>query len=199
MVRFIPKLQRQFAQFLLHGSPERLRILIPSTCVGLRYDPIYLYPTKFFSAACLRPVRARPSHSRLGLVKERICLLFKPTCLDRLIQQADGLHFCVTPQAQTIYTGYGIINPFSIAYAFQPRLRYRLTLSRLTLLRKPQTFGGQVFHLSYRYLCQHLLFYDLQHTSQYTFAAHRMFLYHSAFQAESKTSASSFSPEYCRR
>ena len=40
MVRFIPKLQRQFAQFLLHGSPERLRILFSTTCVGLRYGPL---------------------------------------------------------------------------------------------------------------------------------------------------------------
>ena len=40
----------------------------------------------------------------------------------------------------------GNIDPLSIAYAFQPRLRPRLTLRGLTLRRKPQVFGGRVFH-----------------------------------------------------
>ena len=33
----IPKLRGQFAEFLNNHSPVGLRILIPSTCVGLRY------------------------------------------------------------------------------------------------------------------------------------------------------------------
>ena len=33
----IPKLRGQFAEFLNNPSPAGLRILIPSTCVGLRY------------------------------------------------------------------------------------------------------------------------------------------------------------------
>ena len=33
----IPKLRGQFAEFLNSSSSERLRILIPPTCVGLRY------------------------------------------------------------------------------------------------------------------------------------------------------------------
>ena len=33
----IPKLRDEFAEFLNGGSLERLRILSPSTCVGLRY------------------------------------------------------------------------------------------------------------------------------------------------------------------
>jgi hypothetical protein len=43
---------------------------------------------------------------------------------------------------------YGNIDPLSIAYACQPRLRPRLTLRGLTLRRKPQVFGGRVFHTS---------------------------------------------------
>ena len=50
---------------------------------------------------------------------------------------------------------YGNINPFSIRYGFRPLLRDRLTLGRLTLPRKPWVFGEQVFHLFYRYSCQH--------------------------------------------
>jgi hypothetical protein len=42
----------------------------------------------------------------------------------------------------------GNIDPLSIAYAFQPRLRPRLTLRGLTLRRKPQVYGGRVSHTS---------------------------------------------------
>ena len=43
------------------------------------------------------------------------------------------------PTASSHSTRYRFrnINRISIDYAFRPRLRYRLTLSRLTLLRKP--------------------------------------------------------------
>lgn len=47
------------------------------------------------------------------------------------------------------------INLIPINYAFQPRLRGRLTLRRLPLRRKPWTFGENVSHILDRYLCQH--------------------------------------------
>ena len=47
------------------------------------------------------------------------------------------------------------INLLPIDYAFLPRLRGRLTLLRLTLSRKPWTFGEGVSHPFYRYSCQH--------------------------------------------
>ena len=59
---------------------------------------------------------------------------------------------------------YWTMNQFPIDYAFQPRLRGRLTLGRLPLPRKPRAFGGQVFHLSFRYSCLHPHFRYLQHT-----------------------------------
>ena len=37
----LPKLQDYFAEFLSHGSLEHLRILTPTTCVGLRYELLY--------------------------------------------------------------------------------------------------------------------------------------------------------------
>ena len=52
-------------------------------------------------------------------------------------------------------TRYRNINLFPIDYAFLPRLRGRLTLLRLTLSRKPWTFGEGVSHPFYRYSCQH--------------------------------------------
>ena len=67
------------------------------------------------------------------------------------------------------HTGAGIFNLLSIAYAFRPRLRVRLTLRRLTLLRKPEIYGDNVFHIVYRYLCQHLLFRPLQYGSRHAF------------------------------
>ena len=50
---------------------------------------------------------------------------------------------------------YGNINPFPINYGFRPCLRGRLTPGRLPLPGKPWVFGEQVFHLFYRYSCQH--------------------------------------------
>lgn len=72
---------------------------------------------------------AKPSRSRLGLKRERIYLLSKPTRLDHLIHQVADLHSCVPPYGRTNFTRYGNVDPFSIAYASRPRLRVRLTLS----------------------------------------------------------------------
>ena len=72
---------------------------------------------------------------------------------------------------------YGNINPFSIRYGFRPLLRDRLTLGRLTLPRKPWVFGEQVFHLFYRYSCQHNHFTAVQHTFRYTFSPQRTLPY----------------------
>ena len=47
------------------------------------------------------------------------------------------------------------INRVPIDYAFQPRLRGRLTLPGLALDRKPWIFGDRVSHSVYRYSCPH--------------------------------------------
>ena len=47
------------------------------------------------------------------------------------------------------------INTLPISYAFQPRLRGRLTPGRLPLPGKPWVYGERVFHPFYRYSCQH--------------------------------------------
>ena len=46
-------------------------------------------------------------------------------------------------------------NHVPIDYGLRPRLRGRLTLRCLPLRRKPWIFGGEAFHLSLCYLCQH--------------------------------------------
>ncbi len=73
---------------------------------------------------------------------------------------------------------YGNINPFSIRYGFRPLLRDRLTPGRLTLPGKPWVFGEQVFHLFYRYSCQHNHFPPVQDTSQCPFCLTGTLPYH---------------------
>src|SRR4029079_18655168 len=58
------------------------------------------------------------------------------------------LVFPVTPLVIAVASWYRNINLLAIAYAFRPRLRSRLTLSRRTLLRKPRTIGGVDSHHS---------------------------------------------------
>ena len=60
--------------------------------------------------------------------------------------------------------GAGILNLLAIVYAHRPRLRTRLTLGGRTFPRKPWVYGGQGFHLSYRYSCLHPHFPSLHHT-----------------------------------
>ena len=60
-----------------------------------------------------------------------------------------------------------------IDYAFQPRLRGRLTLRRLALRRNPWAFGERVSHPLYRYSCQHSHFRYLQPGSRLTFTGLR--------------------------
>jgi hypothetical protein len=73
------------------------------------------------------------------------------------------------PFAQTPRRWCRNINLLSIVYAFRPRLRNRLTLSRLPLPRKPQTYGEWVSHPFYRYSCLHKLFQDLQQSLRSAF------------------------------
>ena len=83
-----------------------------------------------------------------------------------------------TPSPHRSYKRYGNIKPLSIDYPLRVRLRPRLTLIRLALIRKPYPFGGRVSLPPYRYLCLHLLFQKLHHSSRCNFAAAGMLPYH---------------------
>ena len=63
------------------------------------------------------------------------------------------------------------INLLSIAYAFRPRLRDRLTLGGLTFPRKPWAFGEWGSHPLCRYSCRHNHFQALHHASRSGFTA----------------------------
>ena len=69
-----------------------------------------------------------------------------PTCLPQGNHRLGSLSLPRRPIGQTDATWYGNINPLAIGYAFRPRLRTRLTLSRRTLLRKPWAIGGEDSH-----------------------------------------------------
>ena len=103
--------------------------------------------------------------SLLGFAS-RICLRGIPTSLHQ--HPTVGPPIFLRPSIAH-YKKYGNINPFSISYGFRPRLRVRLTLGRLTLPRNPWVFGEQVFHLFYRYSCQHNHFSTVHYTLQCSF------------------------------
>ena len=78
-----------------------------------------------------------PSPSQLSFIWKADFPTFQPNCLDALIQQRAYPILLRPPITQTEVWWYRNINLLSIAYAFQPRLRPRLTLSGRAFLRKP--------------------------------------------------------------
>ena len=66
-----------------------------------------------------------------------ICLEGPPKIAAGDIHHPVCLSFCVTPSLITHFRWCRNVDLLSIAYAFRPGLRNRLTLSGLTLLRKP--------------------------------------------------------------
>ena len=88
------------------------------------------------------------SASRLSLAR-RICLPDDLRGYPWTTIARDPIAYPVPPSVIAVATWYRNINLLSIAYAFRPRLRSRLTLSRLALLRNPWAFGGGVSHSSF--------------------------------------------------
>ena len=82
-------------------------------------------------------LRRRSSASRLRLNGRRIYLPAALRGYPWTTIARDSLAYPVPPLVIAVATWYRNINLLSIAYAFRPRLRSRLTLSRLALLRNP--------------------------------------------------------------
>ena len=114
-----------------------------------------------------------PTDSLLGFTS-RICRRGIPTSLHQ--HPTVGPPIFLRPSIAH-HKKYGNINPFSIRYGFRPLLRDRLTLGRLTLPRKPWVFGEQVFHLFYRYSCQHNHFSEVHHSFHCSFSPLRTLPY----------------------
>ena len=127
----------QFAEFLNHGYLDRLGILYLPTCVGLGYGHLIHSLDAFLGGVASETRRLEASWHRVSGYATPHFTGATPT---RLPQDDHRLGFHSLPRppiGQMTATWYRNINLLSIDYAFRPRLRYRLTLSRLTLLRKP--------------------------------------------------------------
>jgi hypothetical protein len=72
-----------------------------------------------------------------------------PTCLPQDDHRLGSRSLPRPPIGQAEATRYRNINLLAIDYAFRPRLRTRLTLSRRTLLRNPWAIGGGDSHPSF--------------------------------------------------
>ena len=170
---FLPKLQGHFAEFLNNASPAGLRILSSSTCVGLRYGHV-LHNSGFSwqpeSHASL--LLFAPRHG-FGLLSGFASLT--PTPLAPVFP-FPGHGILLRPHSSD-NTWYRNLNLLSIDYAFQPRLRPRLTQSRSALLWKPWIFGLEDSHL---HLATHSGILSSEKSTapcRYCFAPFRMLLY----------------------
>ena len=104
------------------------------------------------------------------------------------------LPFLVPPSVVTETTWYGNINPLAIDYAFRPRLRSRLTLSRRTLLRNPWTIGGGDSHSSFVTHAGILTSVPSTTRLRGRFTQHRTLSYHVQQSCTSVASAANLSP-----
>ncbi len=95
----------------------------------------------------------------------------QPYCLDAHIHQRAYPTFLRPPITQTVRRWYRNFNLLSIAYAFRPRLRSRLTLSGRAFLRKPWAFDGGDSHPSFRYSYRHSHFKALHQSLRSSFTA----------------------------
>ena len=132
---------------------------------GFSWEPVYvLIPSYLYSGYC--QVR----------LSGRICLpRSTSTPFNRLFRQTAGLSLLRHHIALCISTG--ILTGSSIGIAIRLILRPRLTLIRLTLIRKPWSFGEGGSRPLYRYLYLHLLFHALQDRSPSPFSGHGMLPY----------------------
>ena len=144
----LPKLRSDFAEFLNEGYLDHLSILYLPTSVGFGTGTWNL--PRGFSRRF--GVRDSPALSQLA---SHLGLCGSAFHWSHPYMLTAGQPSPATPSlprppiGQTIPTWHGNINPLAIDYAFRPRLRSRLTLSRRTLLRKPWTIGGGDSHPSF--------------------------------------------------
>jgi hypothetical protein len=141
----LPKLRSNFAEFLNDGYLDHLSILYLPTCVGFGTGTRVL--PRGFSRR--HGVGDSPAYSQLashlGFAVPHLTGT-TPTCLPQDDHRLGSLSLPRPPIGQANTTWYRNINLLAIDYAFRPRLRSRLTLSRRTLLRNPWAIGGEDSH-----------------------------------------------------
>ena len=105
-----------------------------------------------------------------------ICLRpSQPTAFNALFRQRAAVSLLRPRVRRTVSDGILTVSAIGLGHSLN--LRTRLTLNRLTLFRKPWSFGERESHPLYRYLYLHLLFRTLQQGSSPTFGASAMLPY----------------------
>ena len=94
----LPKLRDHFAEFLNEGSHERLGILSPPTCVGLRYGRLVSRLEVFLGGLDFGPsLPFRVTPLQPWIKGARICQSSNPTHKNRDDQRPAPISFHVTP------------------------------------------------------------------------------------------------------
>ena len=125
----IPKLRSYFAEFLSCSSLDHLRILISSTCVGLRYGhPISC--NEAFLGNLIRRSSPEGSYSGFMIDTTDLPIISHYTLEPAIPTAGTAFTFASLLYFITISWWYRNINLFPIEYAFRPLLRIRLTLRR---------------------------------------------------------------------
>jgi hypothetical protein len=140
------------------------------------------------SVSCFRPyghdIGSRSLRPQVALSSEATYAL-EPPC------PSGGQPSFLRPPGFDAMRWYRNINLFSIAYAFRPRLRARLTPGGLTSPGKPWAYGERVSHPFYRYSYRHQLSQNLHHSFRYGFDGAAMLPYHCASSGEDRQSEAS--------
>ena len=149
----LPKLRCQFAEFLNQSSLKRLGILSLPTCVGLRYgQPINSLRGFSWQHGINHFTSISSRHHASVLYKDPDLPRSSTYTLEPGLPTPGWPTLLRPPFAQTLIDRYRNINLFPIVYASQPRLRGRLTLSRLTLLQETLGFRREGFSPSFSLL-----------------------------------------------
>src|SRR5699024_5019548 len=126
-----------------------LRILFPTTCVGLRYGRCSSSP-----AAFLGSVKSMASPTIFGSPSQLMVLQGGFACPDhsllgRALPVARSIYPTASPHHSNGRHRYRNFCLLAIAYASLPRLRSRLTQGGRAFLWTPQSFGGRDSHPSF--------------------------------------------------
>ena len=131
-------------RFLDHGSPDRLGMLYPPTCVGFGTGACGARPRGFSRRHGICCFARRGFVSRLGLWGSRTCLAPGLRAFTGTSRTPHSMPFRVAARARARRRRYGNVRPLRIGYACRPRLSPRLTLGGLASPRKPWACGGRV-------------------------------------------------------
>ena len=133
----LPKLRGHFAEFLNESSLDHLQdSLLAYLCRFAVRAPLTSLEAFSWQCGIRNFATTFRSPSQLSLTGNGFAY-FQPNCLDADLQYRAYPILLRPPIAQMVRRWYRNINLLSIAYAFRPRLRSRLTLSGRAFLRKP--------------------------------------------------------------